>query len=117
MTKSKKKPYSKIVSVEAAPPADEEPIAFTAEPAEWTMMEEWMADGLPCKSVRFINPVPLRKNTEPVHEFYIASETKHPENNKYLVDSLCYTRHGLIFEAYGEIDIIPLGNIVYVRTI
>lgn len=80
-------------------------------------ISDWEIDGIACRYAKFSEPVPSRKNGEPVHEFYIASETKQPEHNKYLVDSLCYTRHGLIFKAYGEVNIVPLGNVVYARAI
>lgn len=67
--------------------------------------------GIKCHYVRFHQSVPPGVNREPVSEFYTKSST-----SKYVVDSITYTPDGLIFEANGELDIVPLANVIYART-
>lgn len=75
-------------------------------------IKEWEDEGIRCYYVRFHQPIPPGVHKEPVSEFYLKSNT-----NKYVVDSLTYTVHGLVYRAYGETNISPLANIMYVRTL
>lgn len=79
-----------------------------------TNFEMWDEWGIPAYYVRFHQPVPpsKNKNREPVSEFYIKGPT-----GKYLVQSLTYTPHGLIFKSDNETNIVPLANIIYCRLI
>lgn len=70
---------------------------------------------IPCKYVRFHQPVPPGCDKEPVSEFKVQS------GNKYSIETMLYHPiSGLIFKALnkrGEIeeDIVPAANIIYVR--
>lgn len=76
-----------------------------------TFIETLFKTGIPCHYARFHQPVPGMRDKEPVSEF----NTK-LKDNKYSVDSLSYTAMGLIFKVRGETNIVPLANIIYVRT-
>jgi len=65
-----------------------------------------------CHYARFHQPVPPYVNKEPVSEFKVKSDS-----DKYKVDSIVYTPHGVIWTANGETNIVPLANVIYVRTI
>lgn len=70
-------------------------------------------DGIPCHYARFHQPVPPSLNKEPVSEF----KTFRKEiNDKYLVDSMNLTPIGLVFKSKDETNVVPLANIIYVRT-
>lgn len=71
-----------------------------------------MSKGIPCNHVRFVNPVPIAKNKEPVHEFYTSSPT-----NKYVVDSIDLTDVALVVKVGEAVILIPLSNVVYARAI
>jgi hypothetical protein len=60
--------------------------------------------------VRFHQPVPPADNKEPVSEFRLKSS-----QTKYLVDSILWTPHGVIWKAYNETNIVPLANVIYCR--
>ncbi len=72
----------------------------------------WENAGVECYYVRFHQPVPPAKNLEPVAEFCLTGLTQ-----KYLVDQITYTPHGVIFRAKGEVDLVPLANIIYARSV
>lgn len=73
---------------------------------------QWEYEGIPCHYARFHQPVPPYVNKEPVSEFKVKSDA-----DKYKVDLIVYTPHGLIWTANGETNIVPLANVIYVRTI
>lgn len=75
-----------------------------------SVIDSWIAEGVPCYYARFQSPVAPAKDKEPVSEFYMKSA-----NNKYVVNQMVYTPHGLIFWAHGECDITPLTNIQWAR--
>jgi hypothetical protein len=75
-------------------------------------LDEWLAQGIPLYYCRFQQSVPPAVNKEPVAEFNL--EAKH---HKYVVERMVYTPHGVIFSAFGETNIVPLANVMYVRTI
>lgn len=77
------------------------------------MIDKWEKAGVHCFYVRFHQPVPPAKDLEPVAEF--STQAKPP--SKYLVDSITYTPNGVIFRAKGEVDLVPLANVIYVRSI
>jgi hypothetical protein len=84
-------------------------------PAQTDVMSEldrWAYDGVPCHYARFHHPVPPYVNKEPVSEFKVKSDAE-----KYKVDSIVYTPYGVIWTANGETDVVPLANVIYVRTI
>ena len=84
-------------------------------PAQTDVMSEidrWAYDGIRCHYARFHQPVPPYVNKEPVSEFKVKSDA-----DKYKVDSIVYTPHGVIWTANGETNIVPLANVIYVRTI
>lgn len=60
--------------------------------------------------VRFHKDVPPGENKEPVSEFRLKSTQK-----KYVVDSILFTPHGVVWKAYGETNIVPLANVIYCR--
>jgi hypothetical protein len=76
-----------------------------------SLIEQWELHGVPCKYVRFHQPVPPVEDSEPVSEFRLKTK------NKYSVDSITYTEHGLIWRAKGEVDICALANVLYSRAI
>lgn len=75
-------------------------------------LEKLIESGIPCYYARFHQPVPAALNKEPVSEFKLGVDV----NSKYLVDAMWITQFGLVYEAYGEIDIVNGANIIYVRT-
>lgn len=83
-------------------------------PTNAQTMTLWSAQGIACRYAKFKagNPVPPSFKKEPVYELKLESLEQ-----KYKVDYLLYTPHGLIFGCEGEVDIVPLGNVAYVRTI
>lgn len=74
-------------------------------------IEQWEKYGIPCRYVRFHQPIPPTENLEPVSEFRVKT------NNKYSVDSITYTEHGVIWRAKDELDICALANVMYARAI
>ena len=76
-------------------------------------LDKWARDGVKCHYVRFHQPVPPAKDMEPVSEF----STKAGVKDKYFVDSLTYTPHGIVFRCKGELDITPLANVIVSRSI
>lgn len=68
--------------------------------------------GIPCRYVRFQTPVPPYLDREPVSEFKLTAK-----DTKYKVDKITYTKLGVIWRAGGEIDIAPLANVAYSRSI
>lgn len=80
-----------------------------------SLFEQWLSEGIPSYYVRFHQPVPPGKDKEPVSEFKL--QTKSQSDNKYLVNSITYTPNGLVWEAYGEKNIVPLANVIYTRPI
>jgi len=75
-------------------------------------VNQWETHGVRCHYARFHQPVPPYVNKEPVSEFKLTSI-----QDKYKVDSIVYTPHGLMWTANGETNIAPLANVIYVRTI
>lgn len=73
-------------------------------------LEQWERYGIPCYYVRFHQPIPSSDNTEPLSEF--RTNTK----NKYTVDSIVYTEHGIIWRAKGEFNVCALANVMYARS-
>lgn len=82
-------------------------------PVSLSHLECLFREGIPCRYARFHQPVPPYVNKEPVSEFKLSSTTV---NDKYLVDAMSYTGQGLIFKAKDEVNIVPLANIIYVRS-
>lgn len=76
-------------------------------------LDQLKNDGIICSYARFHQPVPPTVNKDPVSEF--RTERK-GLTDKYLVESLWYTAEGLIWESNKELNIIPLANVIYVRT-
>lgn len=72
--------------------------------------EKWEAEGIPCHHVRFQAEIPPAKDMQPVGEFYTKQN-----KSKYVVDSMVYTPHGVIWRAFGEVNIVPLANIQLAR--
>ncbi len=72
---------------------------------------KWIDEGFQVYYARFHQPVPPSVNAEPVSEFSISNK-----HQKYVVDEMHYTPHGLIWFYKGEIDIQPLANVVYARS-
>lgn len=83
-----------------------------AKKPKMTNLKKWEAEGVACYYIRFHQPVPPAKNHEPVAEFDTEAKTA-----KYLVDSITYTPNGVIFRFKGEVDLVPLANVIYIRTI
>lgn len=77
-------------------------------------LEEWAEAGVPCSYVRFQQPIPPYENAEPVSEFKLGSPST--LSNKYKVDSIHYTEHGVIWRYKGELDISALANVMYARS-
>lgn len=77
-----------------------------------TPLEKWEQAGVPCFYVRFHQPVPPAKDLQPVSEFNTRAK-----DAKYLVDSISYTPYGVIFRFKGEVDLVPLANIIYARSV
>lgn len=73
-------------------------------------LEQWKKFGIPCRYVRFHQPIPPIEDKEPVSEFKLKSA-----NPKYAVDEIVYTEHGVIWRAAGEINICALANVMYAR--
>ena len=73
-------------------------------------LEQWERNGVPCYYVRLHQPIPPIENAEPVSEFRLNTQ------NKYSVESITYTEHGVIWRAKGELDICALANVMYART-
>ncbi len=82
-----------------------------------SVVDSWIADGVPCYYVRFHSPVAPSKNKEPVGEFYCRVQDRKYSSmeEKYLVTRTLYTPHGVIFWAQGECDITPLANVQWAR--
>jgi hypothetical protein len=76
-----------------------------------SQIEQWEKFGAPCYYVRFQQPIPAFDNGEPVSEFRLNT------NNKYSVDSITWTEHGIIWRVKGELDISALANVMYARVI
>ena len=77
-----------------------------------TILEQWTNQGIPCHYAKFQSAIAPGKDKEPVSEFYIKGPT-----GKYLVDSLCYTPHGVIWTYQGLTEITPLANVRNARFI
>ena len=75
-------------------------------------LKKWILEGVDCEYARFHWPAPPFKDKEPVSEFCLANKQA-----KYIVTSLVYTPNGLIWTANGEMDIMPLANVIYTRSI
>ena len=86
--------------------------AILPDMAAVSQFPQWLHFGVICHYARFHQPVPPYVNKEPVSEFKVKSDA-----DKYKVDSIVYTPHGLIWTANGETNIVPLANVIYVRTI
>lgn len=80
-----------------------------------TQLDRWMKEGIPLYYVRFHQPVPPAKDMEPVSEF--RTKVLSRQDEKYFVDSALYTEYGVIFRCKGEVDIVPLANVIYTRLI
>lgn len=81
----------------------------------WTLhtkLEEWEDLGVKCYYARFHQPVPPYVNVEPVSEFKLIADQR-----KYKVDRITFTENGVIWRANGEVNIVPLANVIYVRPI
>ncbi len=76
-------------------------------------LEEWEKEGTRAYYVKFHQPVPTFVNKEPVSEFRIKIDNQ--IDRKYLVESIVYSPKGVIVEAGGEKNIIPLANVMYAR--
>ena len=81
-----------------------------------SQIEYWLQSAIPCHYVRFQQAVPPAVNKEPVSEFRLEATGDSQRGKLYVVDSIYYTPHGVIFKAYGETNIVPLANVMYVRT-
>lgn len=79
--------------------------------ADKKLYEIWESEGIPCSYVRFQQAVPRSFHTEPVGEFKLTLE------DKYKVDKITYTPHGVIWRSGGEVDIAPLPDVMYARFI
>jgi hypothetical protein len=64
---------------------------------------------IPVKYVRFHNPVPNSLNSEPVYELKLDGA------GKYASDKLSINELGLSVHFKGEVTLVPLANIAYVR--
>ncbi len=74
-------------------------------------LEEKWDKAIPVYYGKFHSPVPPAANKEPVYEFYIKGPT-----GKYLVDDLRWSwGDGLLFKAYGTLDMTPAANVQVVR--
>ena len=91
--------------------------SIKSTPEALSTLETLIQHGIPCKYVRFHQAVPPALNKEPVGEFRLSAQGDVNRGKLYAVDSIAYTPHGVIFKAYGETNIVPLANIIYVRTI
>jgi hypothetical protein len=77
---------------------------------ESELQEKW-DKATPIYYARFHQSVPPGKDKEPVAEFSIKNK-----NPKYIVDELRWSwGDGVLFKAYGEIDMSPEANVQYVR--
>ena len=72
----------------------------------------WKMNGANCKHATFHSPVPRAKNAQPVNEFCLEGR-----DQKYMVDSIVYTPHGLIISVGKESQIIPLANVIVARLV
>jgi len=79
--------------------------------ASLSPLDQWEKYGIPCHYVRFHQPIPASNDAEPVSEFRLNTK------NKYSVDSITYTEHGVIWRHKGEVDICALANVMYARSI
>lgn len=86
-----------------------EPIDLAARA---NFIEDLSSCGRSAYYVRFHQPVPPAEDKEPVSEFRLQSK-----QNKYVVDSILWTQHGIIYTAYGEINIVSLANVIYCRLV
>lgn len=77
-----------------------------------TQLDLWIENGIKCHYARLQSPVAPAKDKEPVSEFYIKGPT-----GKYLVDTMWYTPHGLVWKAFGETGVMPLANVCLGRVI
>ena len=65
----------------------------------------------PIHYARFHQAVPPAKDVEPVNEFRLNSKDK-----KYVVEAIRWSwGDGVIYKAYGELDLVPEANVQYVR--
>jgi hypothetical protein len=85
---------------------------ITSDVDKISNLGKWVLEGIPCSYARLQSPAAPGANKEPVSEFYIKGPT-----GKYLVDSLVYTPHGLVWVHEGVTHIMPLANIRQVRPI
>ena len=69
-----------------------------------------LPDGTPLYYARFQQPIPPAVNMEPVSEFVLSGK-----HSKYIVDTMRYTSHGLVWTFHDETNITPLANVMYVR--
>lgn len=82
-----------------------------------SIIENLFSGGIPCHYARFHQPVPPYLNKEPVSEFRQKNEGFLPTAmDKYVVDEMRYTSMGLVFKMNKELNIVPLANIIYIRT-
>lgn len=77
-----------------------------------TQLDKWITNGIVCDYVKFRDPVPRFEGQEPVYEFKLLATTQ-----KYVVNSIIYTQHGLVWRAGDEINIVPLSNVNFVRPV
>lgn len=73
-------------------------------------LEQWEKYGVSCYYVRFHQPIPTHADSEPVSEFRLNTK------NKYSVETITYTEHGVIWRNKGEFDICGLANVMYARS-
>ena len=79
---------------------------------ELKSQEHQSLEGKHCYYARFHQGVPPYVNKEPVSEFRIETPDK-----RYKVDSIIWTKDGIIFKAGGELGLVPCANVMYVRFI
>lgn len=77
-----------------------------------SLFEQWEKEGQPCSYVRFHAPLPRQIKQEPVYEFTLTSK-----DAKYVVDSIVYHQHALLWRAGGELEATPLANVQYARAL
>ena len=80
-------------------------------------IEQWERFGTPCYYVRFHQGIPIHVDAEPVSEFKLATSPLNANSRKYIVESMVYTEHGIIWRSRGELNVCPLANVMYARAV
>lgn len=95
-------------------------LTYSPQKEQLELLIKSMGGGRAAYHVRFHQSVPPGIDKEPMLELKLESTfdgKMTPNQKRYVVESLTWTPQGVIFEAYGELVIVPLANVSYCRLV